>query len=114
MLSKLPIVTVIPAVAGQAYEPASHSCVTPPPLSGGDYVPPPIDPPPSDGSLVPPAGTPIILEDENPDGSFTVYTGDAPAPDGFVCRYESRSVVDMDDPTHMTTTYYVVCTRNLP
>ena len=114
MLTKLPIVTVIPAVAGRAYQPASHDCTTPPPNGGGDYVPDPVDPLPVDGTYVPPAGTPIVLEDEQPDGGYTTYTGEAPAPEGFVCRLDTRTVVDLDDPTHLATTYYVVCTRNLP
>jgi hypothetical protein len=111
MLLKTPLVTVIPGVAGRDYRAASHVCYdVPPPGVGGDGVSPPAPAPP--GSTIAPDGTPIILEDANGLGGYNTYTGVAPAPPGFVCRFETIFVTDPADPTHTAVQYNIVCTRN--
>lgn len=88
MLLKLPLVTVIPGTPGRAYRAASEECVAaPPPGTGGDSVPPSTPPPPS--GVVPAPGTPILLFPLVGDSVASV----APAPSGYVCRYETVWVV---------------------
>lgn len=106
MLRKPTIVTVTPAVPGREFKAATHTCYSvPPPGSGGDSDPPP-DPPPA-GSVVPPAGFPIVLQ--NVAGIRTVSV--APAPVGYVCRYETV-IIYTPGTSDIAAIYYVVCTES--
>lgn len=116
MLTKTPIITVIPGVAGRAAREASSECVAaPPPGTGGDGSPPPPAPLPGDTSI--PAGTVILLEDTDGLGGYFSSLSIAPAPVGFVCRYQAGTAysVSVYDPASgdipVAIQYNYVCTR---
>lgn len=106
MLRKTPAVTIVPAVEGRAYQPASHTCFSyPPPGGGGDSQPPTNPPPPS--SIVPTPGTPIWLEPNVGEG----YGSVAPAPVGYTCRYGTMFVYAPGQ-AEPAAVYYVICDQN--
>lgn len=110
MLTKQAIVTVIPAVVGQAYSPASTVC-TPNSPSGGTIVPGGTPPGTSGaaGGIAPAAGTPILLETSNGAGGYNTAGSTAPAPAGYVCRYETV-FVSTPGVVGLSVQYNVVCT----
>ena len=113
MLTKSAIVTVIPAVAGQAYRAASTVCTPNAPGVPGEVYSSGSTAPASSGAgggITPAAGTVILLEVSDGFGGYTTTPRVAPAPVGYVCRYETVFVANLADPTHTATQYNVVCT----
>lgn len=105
MLRKDALVTVVPGTPGQAYRAASHTCYGNPPYGYGGDSAPPSEPPPATG-VTPDAGTPIWLEPEGADG----YASVAPAPSGYVCRYETVYVYAPGQ-LEPSAVYNIVCTE---
>lgn len=114
-LRKTSLVTVTPAVIGQAYKAASTTCLPLAPTGTGGATLPPLSYGGS-GSTAPSgvavaAGTPILLEHKDGNGGYTSTESVAPAPAGYTCR-KTMTWVHTPGSIEPSVVYYVVCTEN--